>query len=64
MLIKFIYFEQQGNYEKVTLKDLEKFREEDLNQNRAEGGDMDWSSVLKMMGMGGEGGGEGTGDVE
>jgi hypothetical protein len=25
---------------------------------------MDWTSVLKMMGMGGDGGGEGSGDVE
>ena len=61
MLIKLIYFEQQSNYEKVTMKDLENFKEEDLYQNQPEGGDLDWSSMLNMMGMGGGGG---SGDVD
>ena len=47
----------------MTLKDLENFKEEDLKQNQPEGGDLDWGSMLKMMGMGGAGG-EGSGDVE
>ena len=34
MLIKMIYFEQESNYHKVTLKDLENFKEEDLKVNQ------------------------------
>lgn len=63
MLIKLIYFEQQSNYQKITLKDLENFKEEDLHQTQPNGGDFDFGSMLQMMGMGGGNEQQSNGDL-
>ena len=63
MLIKLIYFEQQSNYQKITLKDLENFKEENLHQTQPNGGDFDFGSMLQMMGMGGGNEQQSNGDL-